>query len=373
MYGDCLRDAMDRRWSLDVASSSPGSGETRAPVAPHVDYVTDPVGGSRDAVAFAVDVLSDPVNAALVGVSTVVALVALAAYLRYRPTVPDIVILRETLATYSDLVPWMLRLSVGLPLVGSGFQGYLFAPTVTFAPAEGPLVRLVLIGVGFFLLFGMATRLVAAAGLVVYLWALATRPDVVLAFEYLPGFLAVFVLGGGRPSADDILQNVAGTAGTLYGRVDPVHHLKARLDDLTAPYRRYVPAILRVGMGLTFVYLGVTQKLGDPARSLQVVEKYDLTAVVPVDPGLWVLGAGLLEIVVGLALLVGLLTRASAATAFVLFTLTLFGLPDDPVLAHVTLFGMASAVFTLGAGPFSLDDVLSRDQVTTPPAAPADD
>lgn len=43
-----------------------------------------------------------------------------------------------------------------------------------------------------------------------------------------------------------------------------------------------------------------------------------------------------------------------------MFTTTLFGLPDDPVLAHITLFGMASAVFTMGAGPLSFDDWFGR-------------
>lgn len=330
------------------------------PAAAHVDYVTDPVGQTQDAITFVLEVLSNPVNAVLVGGGAVVGVVVLAAYLRYRPTVPDLEILGETLETYSEFVPWMLRLSLGLPLVGAGFQGYLFVPTVTFDPTANPLLRLLLIGIGFLVLFGLATRIIAAVGSALYLWALATDPTVLLAFEYLPGFLAIFVLGGGRPSADDILQNVAATERTFYGRIDPVHHLKATLDDATAPYRPYVPTVLRIGMGATFIALGATQKLGDPARSLQVVAKYDLTAVVPVDPGLWVLGAGLMEIVVGLALVVGLLTRASAATAFVLFTLTLFGLPDDPVLAHVTLFGMASALFTLGGGPFSLDEWLAR-------------
>ena len=342
------------------------------PAAAHVDYVTDPAGQTRDAIAFALEVLSNPVNAALLAVGAVAGIVALAIYLRYRPTVPDVVVLRETLASYYDLVPWMLRLSVGLPLVGAGFQGYLFAPTVSFDPSASPLLRLLLIGVGFFILFGLATRIVTVVGLALYLWAFVTNPDVVLALEYLPGFVVIFVLGGGRPSADDMLQEVAATEGTLYGRVDPVHLLKAWLDDVTRPYRTFVPTILRVGMGASFVYLGLVQKLGDPARALQVVEKYDLTAVVPVDPGMWVLGAGLMEIAVGVALIAGLLTRASAATAFFLFTLTLFGLPDDPVLAHVTLFGMASAIFTLGAGPFSVDEYLSQTtfaEATTAPEA----
>jgi len=52
--------------------------------------------------------------------------------------------------------------------------------------------------------------------------------------------------------------------------------------------------------------------------------------------------------------------RRGRALSFVLFTATLFGLPDDPVLAHVALFGMASAVFTLGSGPLSFDRLVGR-------------
>ncbi|TKX35331.1 DoxX family protein, partial [Halorubrum sp. CGM4_25_10-8A] len=136
--------------------------------------------------------------------------------------------------------------------------------------------------------------------------------------------------------------------------------LKSFLDESTAPLRRYVPTVLRVGMGVSFVYLGLIQKLADPGSALLVVEKYDLTSVVPVDPGLWVVGAGVTEIAVGLALIAGFFTRGAVALSFVLFTTTLFGLPDDPVLAHVALFGMASAVFTLGSGPLAFDRWFGR-------------
>jgi uncharacterized membrane protein YphA (DoxX/SURF4 family) len=266
-----------------------------------------------------------------------------------------------TLEEYDDLVPWMLRLSLGLPILGAGFTGYRFAPPLAFDPVANPALRVLLIGVGFCLLVGLATRIVATAGLVLYLATLLANPIALLALEYLPGLLAIVVLGGGRPSADHILQSVAGTEGTLYGRVDPVHHIKRWLDDRTRPYVPYVPVVLRVGLGVAFVYLGVTQKLADPGPGLAVVEKYDLTAVVPVDPGVWVLGAGLVETAVGLALVAGLFTRATATVGFLMLTLTLFGLPDDPVLAHVTLFGMTSALFTLGGGPGSVDAWLATD------------
>ena len=331
------------------------------PAAAHVDYVTEGSGDPLDAVAFTAEVLSDPFNAALFAGSGLVAVAGLAAYLWVRPTIVDIVVLREKLAGYGDLVPCMLRLAVGLPLVGAGFQGYLFAPTLSFDPGSSPLLRVLFIGLGFFVLFGLGTRIVSTVGLVAYAWVLlAVDPLVVLAVEYVPILLALVILGGGRPSADDMLLEVASTPGSYYGRIDPVHHLKVFLDESTAPLRRYVPTVLRVGMGVSFVYLGLIQKLADPGSALRVVEKYDLTSVVPVDPGLWVVGAGVTEIAVGVALIAGFFTRGAAALSFVLFTTTLFGLPDDPVLAHVALFGMASAVFTLGSGPLSFDQWFGR-------------
>lgn len=333
------------------------------PVRAHVDYVTDPQAETRDAVAFTVDVLSDPFNAALFAISGLLVTAGIAAYLYVRPTITDIVILREKLAGYGDLVPWMLRLAVGIPLIGAGFQGYLFAPTVTFNPGANPLLRVLFIGLGFFTLFGLATRIVSTVGLLTYGWAIVTEPAVFLAIEYVPLFLALVLLGGGRPSADDMLLEVASTDGTIYGRIDPIHHLKAYLDERTQPLRVYVPVILRVGMGAAFIYFGLVQKLVQPSSGLAVVEKYNLTAVVPVDPGLWVVGAGVAEIAVGVALIAGFFVRGAAATSFLLFTVTLFGLPDDPVLAHVTLFGMASAVFTLGAGPLSFDHWFGRPAV----------
>ncbi|WP_277541292.1 DoxX family protein [Haloarcula laminariae] len=333
------------------------------PVRAHVDYVTDSGAETLDPVAFTTDVLSDPFNAGVFLVSGLAVTVGIAAYLWVRPTVTDIVVLREKLASYADLVPWMLRLAVGLPLIGAGFEGYLFAPTVTFNLGANPLLRVLFIGLGFAILFGLATRIAATVGLVTYGWALASEPGVFLAVEYVPIFLALFVLGGGRPSADDMLLEVASTDGSLYGRIDPVHHLKSYLDERTRPLRPYVPVILRVGMGVSFIYLGLIQKLAQPSSGLAVVEKYNLTAVVPVDPGLWVVGAGVTEIAVGVALIAGFFIRGAAATSFVLFTVTLFGLPDDPVLAHVALFGMASAVFTLGAGPLSFDRWFGRPAV----------
>src|SRR6056297_3544915 len=80
------------------------------PASAHVDYVTEGPGDALDALDFALSVLSDPVNAAIFGVSGLAVTGGLAAYIWIRPTIADIVILRDVLVGYSDLVPWMLRL-----------------------------------------------------------------------------------------------------------------------------------------------------------------------------------------------------------------------------------------------------------------------
>jgi len=338
------------------------------PFPAHVDYVTDDPEEVINAFTFVAETLADPLNAALFAAGTVGALLAVVAGVWLRSRVMDFRVLAATLDSYRDLVPWMLRLSIGLPTLGAGFAGYLFTPLV------GTEFRIPLIAVGFLLLTGTATRAVALVGLVLWLAGAVLQPALLLALEYPFAFVAILLAGSGRPSGDGMLSRLASTPGTYYRQVDPVHRVAAGLSARVDGYEAFVPVAIRLGLGLSFVYLGVVEKLLNPGRAVLVVEKYDLTAVVPVDPGVWVVGAAATEIGVGLLLLAGFLTRGTAAVAFVVLTTTLFGLPDDPVLAHVSLFGLTSAVFTLGAGPYSLDSLLDRraDERTQPDAAPAD-
>jgi uncharacterized membrane protein YphA (DoxX/SURF4 family) len=326
----------------------PGVGGSPA----HVKYVVDG-GPSVRAVQFLIDVLEHPLNAALVFGGGLAVVAAMLGYLAYRPARADVRALRETLRDYHAFLPWMLRLAVGLPLVGAGFAGYFFSPAVA-APT-----RIFQVTIGFFILFGLATRVVALVGLLAYLGGLAVEPTLVLASEYVGGFLGILLLGAGRPSADHLLQRVAAAEGSVYGRFDPLHPIVERFNELVDPYEQYAPTVMRLGVGFNFALLGFWEKLANPGWALEVVEKYDLTAVVPADPGLWVVGAGLTELAVGVFLFVGLFTRATAAVAFVVLTTTLFGLPDDPVLAHITLFGLSSALFVTGGGPLSLDERLA--------------
>ena len=345
--------------------SVPALFAASTPAVAHVDYVTDgSAGGSVGALLRAV--FTSPIDLAVLGAGTLGACAGVVAYLRFG-SLPDAQVARRTLASYKPYLPWMLRLSVGLPLVGAGFAGYLFSPSV---PVEA---RLLQVTIGFLLLFGLATRVVAAAGLGVYLIGLWQHfPTMLLASEYVAGFLAIVVVGPGQPSADMLLRRLSVTDGTVVSRFRGV----TTPGDLLAAAgvrQSAAPIVLRVFLGLNFLYLGISQKWLQPNQAAAVVEQYGLATLVPVSPELWIFTAGLVEASVGLALLSGTFTRGAAAAGFVVLTTTLFGLPNDPVLAHITLFGLSSAVMVTGSGSYALDtSIVPRLRRRLAPSAAAD-
>ncbi|WP_290816174.1 DoxX family membrane protein [Halovivax sp.] len=347
-------------WLAAAAALAGWSGVAVA----HEEYVVD----EREDVALAAfyrDALSDPAVVGPLLAGGVSLLVAAVVFLYARPGERDVVAFRVAMSEYRDYVPWLLRISFGIPLIGAGFGGYFVSPAVEVE------LRLLQVLLGFLLLFGLGTRLVAVAALVVYLVGAAIEPLLLLQLEMVGGMAAIAIAGSGRPSADHVLQRLAGTSGTLASRTVPLFDRVESLQDRARPAGRYLPTVCRVGLGVTFVYLGASQKLLDPGLALAVVDHYQLTATIPVSPELWVLAAGLTEVALGLALLAGVLTRGVALAALIVFTMTLFALPDDPVLAHVGLYGLASVLLITGGGPGSLDARWARGDPTVA-VAPAE-
>lgn len=180
----------------------------------------------------------------------------------------DVAVLRELLTEDATFLPWLLRLSVGLPLVGAGFNGYFISPAVTVPadPAIAVPTRLFLIGIGFVLLFGIATRATATIGLLAYMGVtLLIAPQLLMASEFLGGFLAIVLLGAGQPSVDRLLRRLAETEDTRYRRLTPMRTFADRVGRRLDSYAVYTPTILRLGLGFNFVYTGLFDKLLQPA------------------------------------------------------------------------------------------------------------
>lgn len=307
----------------------------------HVAYVTPPT-SEPDAIGFLFAALREPGNLLGVLAGGLLILALLGAWF-LRPLGLDAwdrFVARAW--SYRSLVPWMLRLSFGLLLIGAGLSSTAFAPDVRIAGFPEAILTLL----GFLLLIGLAVRMAALAGLLVFLAALALRLELVGIVEIAGGLAALAFVGAGLPSLDDLLRAAfPSVAGSRLMTAAPSGHR----------YADAVPLLVRLGLGGSFLASGIADKLLIYNQALDTVAKYHLTGVIPVDPNLWVLGASATESFLGAALLLGMATRPVAMLAFVVLTLTLFGLPDDPVVAHVGLFGMCSILVVLGGGRWSVD------------------
>lgn len=312
----------------------------------HVAYVTDEQ-PSPDPIGFLLHALADPITLLVLGGGAIVTLSLLAAWARLRPLEParERFVLRAQ--SYRPYVSWMLRLSVGLVVIGAGLGRALFVPNVPL----GGWPHLVLTAIGFLLLLGFAVRPAALLALGVYVVALVLDPRLVAIFDIAGGLAAIALVGPGAPSLDDLLRAAFPRAPGREPATAPV--AEARYDDL-------VPLLVRLGLGGALVASGIGDKLLIYEQALAAVDKYGLAGVVPASPELWVVGAAAVETALGIAILFGVLTRFGAVLGFAVLTLAVFALPDDPVIAHVGLFGLASVLVVLGGGRWSADALLAR-------------
>lgn len=310
----------------------------------HVDYVTDPE-GSPDPIGFLLDAMGQAGSLLLLGIGLFVVMLAVLAWARWRPMEGPRARFIERVLGYREYLPWIVRLSVGLVLIGSGVARVRFLPTLE----TGDLFALLLTGTGFLLLLGLAVRPAALVALGAYVVTLVAHPELVMMLDVAGALAVAAILGPGRPSLDDLLR-------AAFPRGPGA---RAATENLAANhYDDIVPLLVRLGLGGAFAASGIVDKLLIYDQALAAVERYELTSVVPVAPELWVLGAILIETALGVAIIFGLLTRFSAIVGFAVLTLALFALPDDPVVAHVALFGLSSVLVILGGGRWSLDRVL---------------
>jgi uncharacterized membrane protein YphA (DoxX/SURF4 family) len=246
-----------------------------------------------------------------------------------------IVFIKERTKSYAELISWMLRLSLGIALIGAGTAQVFISPALPHFPH----FSFIQIFLGFILLAGFL--LAPATWFVVLLFLLALSNNFYLLgnADFFAASIVLLILANPKPGLDDLL-------GVPF--LSPLKKL-----------REFAPLILRIGIGGAMMFLAVYEKFLNPHLSAAVVESFHLTSVIPVSPEMWVLSAGLIEFIVGFALLVGLQTRLVAAIAFAVLTLSFFYFGEE-VYSHVTLFGILSVLFVTGGGRWSFDSYYAK-------------
>ncbi len=291
----------------------------------HVGYVIDhsqiePNLGTNWPLLF--KTLATPFNIGLILITLLVVLGVWHA-IQTKPKVRDYFdTIGKRASTYKEFVPWILRLSLGLSLLGAAGSNVLISPLL---PYHGIFIFIELV-FGFALLFGFMTTPVAIGTSLLYLFALSQDTYIMGNMEVLGASLALLGLSTSRPGFDDLLN---------------IGEIKIKW--LT----QHVYTLLRFGLGIAMTYLALFEKILNPNLSQLVVAKFHLMNLIPVSSGMWVLSTGIIELVIGICLLLNFKVRTISVVAFIVLIVTFFGF-NEAVFAHVTLFGVLSALLILG-------------------------
>ena len=228
-------------------------------------------------------------------------------------------------AHFYALVPLILGIHVGLPLLVLGINGQLFSPNNQLAGPWLYGLGVVQIGIGLSLLYGGLARLGGAA--LCLLWLIGAGVvgmESMLENAHYLGFGAFFMLTGRGPYAIDRL---------LFPDFEPT----PRVSRLAMP-------CLRVATGLGLTIVAFTEKLANPELAREFLAHHPLNFTawlhIPMSDDLFVVCAGSTELVIGLCLIFGLFPRLIVASAWVLINMSLTVFSWVELVGHLPLYGV---------------------------------
>jgi uncharacterized membrane protein YphA (DoxX/SURF4 family) len=283
----------------------------------------------------------------LAGFLFVVAFQFLGLFLSKKPLIKT---LEGSVTPLEGYVPLILRLTVGGFLIFSGLTGKLFSPQTSISFTNSmSIVSILQIAAGVLLLLGLLTKIGA-----VFLAVLVGISFAQLGVHGLDQLVLLgvavmlFFEGGLKHSIDSF----------TIARMSSVKKIGAYLD----AYRVYSMPIMRITLGISLIWLGLTEKLLAPELTEAAVIKYN----VPYFPELrlFVFFFGFFEVLLGAHYLLGIFNRLISliylgllASAFYLF---------GEGVNHLHLFAVTLAFLIRGAGPYRMHIVLRGAVVDAP-------
>ncbi len=246
-----------------------------------------------------------------------------------------------TLIKLKRYAPLIVRVTLGISLIASGYYGALFGPEISLESMFGSLsdmAGIALIVLGLLITFGWRTREAAVGVLLFVVYALIEhRVYMLMYFTYIGALLVVLILGSGSHS------------------LDHRYHYKAKR--LPAAHTRYAFLIMRLSFGLSIVFASFYAKFIHSNLALATVQQYGLAEFLPFTPLFLVLGAFLVEVMIGVFLAIGFEIRFFTFV-FIVFLIISMCFFREAVWPHLILFGINMALFTHGYDSFTLEKAM---------------
>lgn len=244
--------------------------------------------------------------------------------------------------------PLVARLTFGVCLIASAYNGALFGPELPLSVLVGgyaPLLGLLIYVLGISLLLGIFVRFCSLVVLVVFSLSVMHYGIYMLTYaNYLGEILINLLLGGGAFSLGQ----------KLFSR-------KNYFNSFFVPLEKYAFFILRVLFGTAVIFASVYAKFMHSQLALDVVIQYHLTNYFHFEPLFIVLGALIIEFLIGMFFIFGFEVRFTALVflAFLALSLSYFG---EAVWPHIVLIGVNIALLTHGYDSFTVETLLQREK-----------
>lgn len=254
--------------------------------------------------------------------------VGIAAIIQRRVPEPPIF---RVLERFAGLGPLALGLHLGIALVAAAIVGVLFVPSLRPERDAFGVGILAIEGLcGLLLGLGLFTR--AAAIVLALLGVVAMQPftfeSILEQVHILGAAVFLFIVGRGAVSLDRFL----GQQGSVPFDVAPAVAL----------------TLLRVAMGFGIAFGALTEKLLNPALSNALLGErpyLNVLAVAGIGNDQFVYLAGVTELVIGIVIISGQLTRPVMAAGAALFTMTLPVFGWSELLGHLPYYGVMLTLF----------------------------
>lgn len=249
------------------------------------------------------------------------------------------------------------RITIGLSMLACAYYQASYGPELPLVSTYGhftDLATVALVLIGLLLCMGLYTRLVAAVGLVLFISTIFVHGWYMLMYlGYAGEFIALILLGSHHPSLDTHFK---------LARMPKLRGLAQRIYVYLAPRSML---IVRISLGIAIISASLYAKVWHNNLALMTVEKYHLDTMLGFEPHFLVLGASILEVVLGLFVCLGIEIRFSAL--FFLFwlvqSLVFFG---ESVWPHIMLFGIPVALFMYGYDQYTIEGYFFRKQQYEP-------
>lgn len=246
--------------------------------------------------------------------------------------------------------PTVGRVTIGVSFVAAAYYEALFGPEITLAETFGiiaPFIRALLALLGLMIVTGVYVRAAALAGLTLFTWTVTAHGWYLLTYTNYAGELLVLLVLGAHTGVRHIQKR-----NEL--------HLPARARKLMTQAKPYMFPILRIAFGISLIYASVYAKIIHNQLAYALTIEYpELVSFFGFEPHFLVLGAAIVEIMIGLFFILGIEVRFTAL--FLLFWLSLslwyFG---EAVWPHLILIGIPISFIMYGYDKYTLEGRLFK-------------